>query len=117
MCQHQPRCPQSLAPDHLAARIVAAHPQQGWSMLGNGVTVFDDGGEVFPTAAPSHLTGPPRPSRWQWPPEVVITLMTSCTKAQRAHENRAYVRELLWKREPAFAAELAPAIDEFLEER
>ena len=33
MCQHQPRCPQSRAPDHLAARIVAAHPEQGWNML------------------------------------------------------------------------------------
>ena len=42
-----------------------------------------------------------------------MTLMTSCTKAQRAHENRAYVRELLWKREPAFAAELATAEQDF----
>ena len=48
MCQHQPRCPQSPAPDHLAARIVAAHPEQGWSMLCNGVIVFDDGGELLP---------------------------------------------------------------------
>ena len=42
-----------------------------------------------------------------------MTLTTSCTKAQRAHENRAYVRELLWKREPAFAAELATAEQDF----
>ena len=48
MCQHQPRCPPSRAPDHLTARIVAAHPEQGWSMLCNGVTVFDDGGELLP---------------------------------------------------------------------
>lgn len=48
MCQHQPRCPQSRAPDHLAARTVAAHPGQGWSMLCNGVIVFDDGGELLP---------------------------------------------------------------------
>jgi hypothetical protein len=48
MCQHQPRCPQWPAPDHLAARIVAAHPEQGWSMLCNGVIVFDDGGELLP---------------------------------------------------------------------
>ena len=39
MCQHQPRCPQSRAPDHLAARIVAAHPEQGWSILCNDVRV------------------------------------------------------------------------------
>ena len=42
-----------------------------------------------------------------------MTLMTSCTKTQRARENRAYVRELLWKREPAFAAELATAEQDF----
>lgn len=48
MCQHQPGCPQSRAPDHLAARIVAGHPEQGWSMLCNGVIVFDDGGALLP---------------------------------------------------------------------
>jgi hypothetical protein len=48
MCQHQPRCPQSRAPDHLAARIVAAHPEQGRSVLCNAVIVFDDGGELLP---------------------------------------------------------------------
>ena len=48
MCQHQPRCPQSPGPDHLAARIAAAHPEQGWSMLCNGVVTFDDGGELLP---------------------------------------------------------------------
>ena len=42
-----------------------------------------------------------------------MTLMTSWTKARRAHENRAYVRELLWKREPAFASELATAEQDF----
>jgi hypothetical protein len=42
-----------------------------------------------------------------------MTLMTSCTKTQRAYENRAYARELLWKREPAFAAELATAEQDF----
>ena len=30
-----------------------------------------------------------------------MTLMTSWAKARRAHKNRAYVRELLCKREPA----------------
>ena len=42
-----------------------------------------------------------------------MTLMTSWTKARRAHEARAFVRELLWKREPAFAAELATAEQDF----
>src|SRR5205809_7377291 len=48
MCQHQPRCPQWPAPDHLAARIVADQPGQGWSLLCNGVILFDDGGELLP---------------------------------------------------------------------
>jgi hypothetical protein len=38
-----------------------------------------------------------------------MTLTTSLTKAQRADENRAYVRELLWQRQPEFAAALAAA--------
>jgi hypothetical protein len=48
MCQHQPWCPEWPAPDHLAARIVADQPRQGWSLLCNGVIVFDDGGELLP---------------------------------------------------------------------
>ncbi len=48
MCHHQPRCPDAMAPDHMAARVVAAHPEQGWSLLCNGVVSFDDMGEVLP---------------------------------------------------------------------
>jgi len=33
---------------HTAARTVAAHPEQGWSLLCNGVIVFDDSGELLP---------------------------------------------------------------------
>jgi hypothetical protein len=33
MCQHQPRCPDVGAPDHQAGRVVASHPEQGWSLL------------------------------------------------------------------------------------
>jgi hypothetical protein len=58
MCQHQPRCPQWSAPDHLAARIVADHPGQGWSLLCNGVIVFDDGGELFPDGSAVALDRP-----------------------------------------------------------
>jgi hypothetical protein len=50
MCQHQPRFPEWQASDHLAARIVADQPGQGWSLLCNGVIVFDDGGELLPQA-------------------------------------------------------------------
>ena len=37
MCQHQPQCPDALAPDRTAARVAVAHPEQGWSLLCNGV--------------------------------------------------------------------------------
>jgi Family of unknown function (DUF5999) len=48
MCQHQPQCPDVTAPDHLAARVVAQHPEQGWSLLCNGVISFEDMGELLP---------------------------------------------------------------------
>ena len=44
MCQHQPRCPSALARDRAAACVVACHPEQGWSLLCNGVVLFDDAG-------------------------------------------------------------------------
>ena len=48
-CRHQPRCPDALAADRLAARTVASHPEQGWSLLCNGVVSFDDGGTLLPS--------------------------------------------------------------------
>ena len=48
MCRHQPPCPPANRPDREAARTVAAHPEQGWSLLCNGVVVFDDLGELLP---------------------------------------------------------------------
>jgi hypothetical protein len=48
-CHHEPRCPAALAGDRLAARVVAAHPEQGWSLLCNGVIAFDDGGAIMPS--------------------------------------------------------------------
>jgi len=48
MCEHLPRCPSALASDRLAARVVACHPEQGWSLLCNGIVLFDDGGELLP---------------------------------------------------------------------
>jgi hypothetical protein len=47
MCQHQPHCPQAEASDHDAAPIVASHPEQGWSLLCNGILLFDDLGELL----------------------------------------------------------------------
>ena len=48
LCQHQPPCPDADATDRDAARVVAAVPEQGWSLLCNGVIVFDDTGELLP---------------------------------------------------------------------
>jgi hypothetical protein len=48
MCEHAPPCPQAADPDHEAAKVVAAHPEQGWSLLCNGVVMFDDTGELLP---------------------------------------------------------------------
>jgi len=53
MCQHQPRCPDALAPDRAAARVRASHPEQGWSLLCNGVVLFDDAGVLVPSGQAS----------------------------------------------------------------
>ncbi|HEV2259007.1 MAG TPA: DUF5999 family protein, partial [Streptosporangiaceae bacterium] len=36
MCPHQPPCPPADRSDRDAARIIAFHPEQGWSLLCNG---------------------------------------------------------------------------------
>jgi len=48
MCQHQTPCPSSEAIDREAARILATFPEQGGSLLCNGVIVFEDTGEILP---------------------------------------------------------------------
>ncbi|UUS30027.1 DUF5999 family protein [Streptomyces changanensis] len=48
MCQHQPSCPNADSADREAARVVAHHPEQGWSLLCNGVLLFEDTGELLP---------------------------------------------------------------------
>lgn len=47
-CRHFPQCPDATAPDRDAACTVAAHPEQGWSLLCNGIVLFDDTGELLP---------------------------------------------------------------------
>lgn len=47
-CPHQPRCPSADNPHRDSARIRITHPEQGWSLLCNGVIVFDDTGELLP---------------------------------------------------------------------
>jgi hypothetical protein len=48
MCQHQTQCPNADAIDREAARILATFPEQGWSLLCNGVISFEDTGEILP---------------------------------------------------------------------
>lgn len=48
MCQHQTPCPSVDSADRESARLVAHHPEQGWSLLCNGVVLFEDTGELLP---------------------------------------------------------------------
>jgi len=59
MCSHQPQCPTAQAPDRVAAHTVASYPEQGWSLLCNGVLLFDDTGELLPDGS---VIAPHRPS-------------------------------------------------------
>ncbi|WSW98877.1 DUF5999 family protein (plasmid) [Streptomyces sp. NBC_00989] len=47
-CKHTPTCPTAASPDREAAQTVAGHPEQGWSLLCNGVFLFEDTGELLP---------------------------------------------------------------------
>ncbi len=51
MCQHHPTCPPASAPDREAATTIVAYPEQGWSLLCNGVLLFEDTGELLPDGA------------------------------------------------------------------
>lgn len=59
MCSHQPPCPSADAADREAARTIASHPQQGWSLLCNGVVLFEDTGELLPNG---EVIAPHRPT-------------------------------------------------------
>ena len=58
MCQHLPVCPAADDPAREAAHTVASHFDQGWSLLCNGVVLFEDTGEIFPDGT---VVGPHRP--------------------------------------------------------
>src|SRR5271169_2185373 len=51
MCPHSPPCPAPSDPDREAAHTVVSHPEQGWSLLCNGVVIFEDTGELLPDGA------------------------------------------------------------------
>lgn len=48
MCNHDPECPAAEDAGREAAQVTASFPAQGWSLLCNGVIVFEDGGEILP---------------------------------------------------------------------
>jgi hypothetical protein len=52
MCPHSPPCPDASRPDREAARTIISHPEQGWSLLCNGIVVFEDTGELLPDGEP-----------------------------------------------------------------
>jgi hypothetical protein len=49
-CPHKPLCPTAYDSDRYRAHVLAAHPEQGWSLLCNGVIAFDDLGALLPAA-------------------------------------------------------------------
>jgi hypothetical protein len=59
MCTHEPQCPPAGSIARVAAHIISSHPEQGWSLLCNGIVIFDDGGLLLPvghTQAPHTRT-------------------------------------------------------------
>ncbi|MGQ4484391.1 DUF5999 family protein [Streptomyces sp. SAS_281] len=59
MCQHQPVCPTADSADREAAKPFASHPEQGWTLLCNGVLLFEDTGELLPDG---RIIAPHRPT-------------------------------------------------------
>ncbi|MFC9585832.1 DUF5999 family protein [Streptomyces yangpuensis] len=58
MCEHQTPCPDADSPDREAAKPIASHPEQGWTLLCNGVLLFEDTGELLPDG---RIIAPHRP--------------------------------------------------------
>jgi hypothetical protein len=59
MCAHTNSCPPADSDARNLAAVLSSHPEQGWSLLCNGVVRFDDGGELLPDgrAIPRPRTG------------------------------------------------------------
>jgi Family of unknown function (DUF5999) len=60
-CPHSPPCPCASAPDREAAHTIVSHPEQGWSLLCNGIVIFEDTGVLLPdgaSIAPHRRTSP-----------------------------------------------------------
>ena len=84
MCPHRPPCPPADRPDRAAAHTVAFHPEQGWSLLCNGIVVFEDTGELLPDGEP---IAPHRPTDLICQPAPVVK--TTDVPANKAHSPAA----------------------------
>ncbi|MER6391271.1 DUF5999 family protein [Streptomyces sp. NPDC001523] len=59
-CPHLPPCPPAEALTRGSAAVAASHPEQGWTLLCNGVLEFEDTGQLLPdgsAVAPHRPTG------------------------------------------------------------
>jgi hypothetical protein len=74
MCPHHPACPAADAPDRDAARVVSSHPEQGWSLLCNGVVTFEDTGDLLPDG---RVIAPRRPHACEHVNEVPPPALTA----------------------------------------
>ena len=72
-CVHTPCCPTADDVARDAAHVVSARPEQGWSLLCNGVVVFEDFGELLPER-PVHRLAPRGPARGVPAPPRQLTL-------------------------------------------
>ena len=84
MCPHTPPCPAPSAPDREAAHTIVSHPEQGWSLLCNGIVVFEDTGELLPDGEP---IAPHRPTDLISQP--VMTARRSDSSDENSHSPAA----------------------------
>ena len=63
MCVHTTPCPAASADARDLAAVVSSHPEQGWSLLCNGVVAFEDTGELLPDG---RTVAPHRPACRVW---------------------------------------------------
>jgi len=59
LCTHTPKRPSADSPDREAAKIVAAQPEQGWSLLCNSLLLWEDTGALLPDG---QVVAPHRPT-------------------------------------------------------
>ncbi|MEV6678564.1 DUF5999 family protein [Streptomyces erythrochromogenes] len=60
-CPHSPPCPGANESGWESAKVVSAHPEQGWSLLCGGALVFEDTGGLLPDG---RSVAPHRPTDW-----------------------------------------------------